>query len=139
MGIFLSIISIAVGILQIILFFKLWGMANNTFKIKNCVEEASAKENNLLREAQLLSLQGDLKAAEKKYQEAFYTCVISMYENLAYYYSFLKENAERDKTYQAKYNDIVSYYEKRIHKIGANIDYTKFDSFEKIHNTITKI
>lgn len=42
---FVSIIIIIFGILQIILFFKLWGMTNNIFEIKELIKKCSIEEN----------------------------------------------------------------------------------------------
>lgn len=39
-----SIIIIIFGILQIILFFKIWGMTNNVYSIKNMIESYLKKE-----------------------------------------------------------------------------------------------
>lgn len=41
---FVSIIIIVFGILQIILFFKLWGMTNNIFEIKEMIKKYSIEE-----------------------------------------------------------------------------------------------
>lgn len=41
---FVSIVIIIFGILQIILFFKLWGMTNNIFEIKELIKKYSIEE-----------------------------------------------------------------------------------------------
>lgn len=43
MEVFLSIVLLVFGVLQIILFFKLWGMTNNTKEIKKLLKRADAR------------------------------------------------------------------------------------------------
>lgn len=43
---FISVIFFICGILQIILFFKIWGMTNNVYEIKNLIE-SSVKEKHV--------------------------------------------------------------------------------------------
>ena len=43
---FVSIVMIIFGILQIILFFKLWGMTNNISEIKELIKSHAAKEKD---------------------------------------------------------------------------------------------
>ena len=67
---FLSIVLIVFAILQIVLFFKIWGMTNNVSRITKLQEEIPSKEEELIRKAQLLSMNGNYDAAKEKYNEA---------------------------------------------------------------------
>ena len=51
---FVSIVIIIFGVLQILLFFKLWEMTNDVKKIS--LKQPPSKEDELIDEAQLLSL-----------------------------------------------------------------------------------
>lgn len=60
---FVSVIIIIFGILQIILFFKLWGMTNNVERINNKVR-GRLSDSNLGWEIRKSILKGDKKRAE---------------------------------------------------------------------------
>ena len=52
---FTGVVMIVFGILQIILFFKIWGMTNNVSKIKGKLEE-NLNDDAILLKAQLFAL-----------------------------------------------------------------------------------
>lgn len=135
---FISIILIIVGFLQICLFFKLWGMANNTIKIRDSINRDSF-ERNVIKEAQILALKGDYNNAIAKYNNAFYYRIIRLYEKLALLYGSNNESKLRDSEYQEEYKEIVSNYQKGSNKIGLELDTTKYDSFEKVNKIIARI
>ena len=63
---FISILFIVFGVLQIILFFKVWGMTNNMAKIKKRI-----LENDYTSDACYHYLIGDIDKAEKLLNDAF--------------------------------------------------------------------
>lgn len=67
---FASIAIIVFGVLQIILFFKLWEMTNDVKKIS--LKHSPSKEDELIDEAQLLCLDGEKENAFKCYKQAFF-------------------------------------------------------------------
>lgn len=134
-----SIIIIVFGILQIILFFKIWGMTNNVSSIKKWTEKKLSKEDVLIREAQLYALDGNYECAISNYQKAFQLSVIELYENLVSEYGDKDEYPERDSVYKNRYNSVISYYEKRINKVQGKLDKEKYESFDKVNAIISKI
>lgn len=136
---FLSIVMLVFGILQIVLFFKIWGMTNNVLFIKKWTDKKISEEDALIREAQLYALDGNYEFAISNYQKAFKLSVIELYESLVSEYGDKDGNNERDESYINKYNSIVSYYEKRLNKINSKLDKEKFESFAKVNAIISKI
>lgn len=63
---FVSIVIIIFGVLQILLFFKLWEMTNDVKKIS--LKQPPSKEDELIDEAQLLCLDGEKEKAFKCYK-----------------------------------------------------------------------
>lgn len=63
---FTGIVMIAFGILQIILFFKVWGMTNNVKRIWRKIDN-----KDFLSEACVSYLKGDIEDTEKLANEAF--------------------------------------------------------------------
>ncbi len=135
---FLSIVLIVFAILQIVLFFKIWGMTNNVSRITKLQEEIPSKEEELIRKAQLLSMNGNYDAAKEKYNEAFLLNVISLYERTIFTYGEEGDFQGRNKSYEIKYQKIVERYERMMKKINATLDKGKFDTFDKIDAVISK-
>lgn len=134
---FLSIVMLVFGILQIILFFKIWGMTNDVSAIESKIGLRQSVEDSLIREAQLFALSGDVDNAKLKYQRAFYLSVIELYEQA------IRECEDsedvRSEYYKNKYKTIVAYFEGRMKKIGQELDKERFDSFAKVDAVISKI
>lgn len=63
---FTGIVMIAFGILQIILFFKIWGMTNNVKRIWKKIDN-----KDFLSEACVSYIKGDLEETERLANEAF--------------------------------------------------------------------
>lgn len=61
------IILIIVGILQIFLFFKLWGMANNVSKIRRKQEEEDLKQMSVMA-----AIHGNLGLAQSLMEQSFH-------------------------------------------------------------------
>ena len=74
---FLTIVLLIFGILQIILFFKVWGMTNDVNNIKQKLE--TKPEDLLITEAQTKALNGNKMEAFELYQKAFYKSVIELF------------------------------------------------------------
>jgi len=137
---FVSIVIIVFGILQIILFFKIWGMTNNVLYVKKVAEKQKFEKDTLIREAQLYAMDGNYERAISYYQKAFHLGVIELYENIVSIYGNKKDNQVRDDVYMKKYKFVASYYEKRINKInGQLLDKEKYDSFDKVDSIISKL
>lgn len=134
----LSIVMLVFGILQIILFFKLWGMTNNVSYVRKLTEKKLSEEYVLIREAQLCALDGNYECAISNYQKAFQLCVIELYESIVSEYGDRNEYPERDNVYKNRYNTVVSYYEKRINKVHGFLDKEKYESFDKVNAVISK-
>lgn len=63
---FTGVVMIVFGILQIILFFKVWGMTNHVKRIWK-----QMNSNDLLSEACVAYLKGDIESTERLANEAF--------------------------------------------------------------------
>lgn len=55
-----AIITIVFGILQIILFFKLWGMTNDVKNILNLLNSKDSREMNLPEKAMVKGIEGEV-------------------------------------------------------------------------------
>ena len=106
-----SIIIIVFGVLQIILFFKVWGMTNNIVKIKDRV-----LENDYTSEACYHYLVGDIDTAEKLLNDAFLKEV-----------SNFSQMAENWGEWENGYTKIAEKYKRAFKKIGRDEpDFEKF-------------
>lgn len=112
-----AVIIIVFGILQIILFFKLWGMTNNIRKIADKLNSKISRND----QAQIELLKGDKDKAINLYKEAFFVEIWELYVNDIIFY---------DK----KYKDITSHYP----QLKGVIDFEKYDSYDKIKELLSK-
>ena len=135
-----SIIIIVFGILQIILFFKMWGMTNDVNNIRSKLEVQTEIEDQLITEAQIKSLSGDKSGALELYQKAFYKNLIELFEKTIKEFGDEDnlEYKERNEYYKSEHSKIVKYYSKRVNKLGMELNIETFDSYEKIYSTICK-
>jgi hypothetical protein len=119
---FLSVILIVFGILQIILFFKMWGMTNDVKTIKKLTSEAN---NSNWTAAKLETLVGDYDKAYNIYFKCFISDVYELY-NSAY------------SDYPSQYAKLVETYKKRLDTLKGeySIDFEKYDSDKKIRTMI---
>lgn len=134
------IIIIVFGILQIILFFKLWGMTNDVNAIKSKLEAYHGDEDQLILEAQIKALSGDKTASFELYQKSFYRSLIELFEKTIKEYGD-ENNSDlqcRDEYYRFEYDKIVKYYSTRVRKLGVDLDTEKFDSYGKVCSIISK-
>lgn len=136
----LTIILLVFGVLQIILFFKIWGMTNNVNKIKEKLETQPKIEDQLITEAQINALNGEKEKAFHLYRNAFHKKIIELFNKTIKEYGD-EDNMdykERNEYYKANYNKVVKYFSKRVSKLGMQIDIEKFDSYEKTYHIICK-
>lgn len=113
-------VIIVFGILQIILFFKLWGMTNDVRKIT----KGLGNDKNL-NEATVFFLKGEKENAYKKLFDSFLGEVISAS------YSTWTDNPADD--YKEDFNKIVNRYKPMFEKIGlGHPDYTQYDELDKV-------
>lgn len=101
LAIFVSLIIIAFGILQIVLFFKIWGMTNN---IKRIWKKIDHEKNFSI--AGLSYIQGNIDETEKLLNEAFLKDVVN-----------LSENTNDWEEWDKGYNLLESKYTKAFKKI----------------------
>lgn len=135
---FLSIVLLIFGVLQIFLFFKMWGMTNDVRKIRNNLNKISQKTNMILLEAQMCAMKGEKEKSYELYMESFHKSVIDLFEESISKFGD-KDNLEyeyRNEFYKDQYKKIIKYYNRRIEKLGMKLDSEKFDSYEKIYSYI---
>lgn len=113
---FVSIVIIAFGILQIILFFKVWCMTDNVELIWKKMDD-----KNILTDACVSFVKGDLEETERLVNEAFLHEVSKL---------FTSSNLEPGWVEKASYN---TEYEK------VNIEYEKIvEKYTNIYEKINK-
>lgn len=137
---FVTIILLIFGVLQIILFFKIWGMTNNVIKIKEKLEAQPETEDQLIIEAQTHALNGEKEKAFDLYKKAFHKNIIELFNMTIKEYGD-EDNMdykERNDYYQTHYNKVVKYFSRRVNKLGMKLDIEKFDSYEKTYSVICK-
>lgn len=99
---FVSIIIIVFGILQIILFFKIWGMTNNVNRIWKKLNTDKALCNAGFR-----YLQGNIEEAEKLLHEAFLKEVVE-----------LSQSTTDWEEWDTGYNSLEEKYQRSFTKIN---------------------
>lgn len=119
---FLSVILIVFGILQIVLFFKVWEMTNDVKKIKEIARETN--DFNWTA-AKLETLAGDYDKAYNIYFKCFISDVYELYNSAC-------------TDYSAEYAKLVDIYKKRLDTLKSeySIDFEKYDTVEKIREQI---
>ncbi|MEG0890229.1 MAG: hypothetical protein RSH25_17350 [Bacteroides sp.] len=103
---FVSVVIIIFGILQIILFFKIWGMTNNVQRINNKVGLISGADLEL--EIRKAVLKGDKKKAEELLFDEFIKDIKKRYEDY-------------DRSNEEEMNKLKSEYSKYYEQIGSSI------------------
>lgn len=106
---FTGIVMIAFGILQIILFFKVWGMTNNVKRIWRKIDN-----KDFLSDACVAYLKGDIEATEKLANEAFIQEVALLSKSSETYEDWLTDYQKLE----AKYTRIF----KKIDKPAPDFD-----------------
>ena len=116
-SLFVSIVIIVFGVLQIILFFKLWGMTNNVKKIANKLNSRISWNDQI----QIELLKGNKDKAQELLIEKFFIEIWELYVNGIIFYN-------------KKYKDIISRYP----QLQDVIDFEKYDSCDKIEELLNK-
>ena len=128
----ISITILVFAFLQIILFFKLWGMANNVKKISS--KQLSFLDNKRIEEAQICLLKNESEKALDLYRQAFFMFVSDLYNKT------LTDGSERKKEYWTEhYAKIVRFFTRRLQNFDNSIDFSVYDTFDKVEQLITKV
>ena len=129
-----SLVSITIlvfAFLQIILFFKLWGMANNVKKISS--KQLSFLDNKRIEEAQICLLKNESEKALDLYRQAFFMFVSDLYNKT------LTDGSERKKEYWTEhYAKIVRFFTRRLQNFDNPIDFSVYDTFDKVERLIIR-
>ncbi|MEQ2409014.1 hypothetical protein AAAU27_13125 [Bacteroides ovatus] len=124
---FVSIVIIVFGILQIILFFKLWGMTNDVKKIRKSLPNVSSD----LSPAKMEFIIGNTDKAKEMLKKEF---VLDVYES---YMKIVKENTEVtdpsviEKEYSIDYDRLKRVYKGRFKDIIDDVDFERYSTFVK--------
>lgn len=124
---FVSIVIIVFGILQIILFFKLWGMTNDVKKIRKSLPNVSSD----LSPAKMEFIIGNTDKAKEMLKKEF---VLDVYES---YMKIVKENTEvtdpsvMEKEYSIDYDRLKRVYKGRFKDIIDDVDFGRYSTFVK--------
>lgn len=124
---FVSIVIIVFGILQIILFFKLWGMTNDVKKIRKSLPNVSSD----LSPAKMEFIIGNTDKAKEMFKKEF---VLDVYES---YMKIVKENTEvtdpsvMEKEYSIDYDRLKRVYKGRFKDIIDDVDFERYSTFVK--------
>lgn len=117
---FVGIVVIVFGVLQIILFFKVWGMTND---IKNINETINPSKEKYVKMIHLAILEGN----EQKAAELIYRCFINEVHDLF--------STQQDvHIYKEQYKVLATSYQKKIKKLDykLQIDFDKYNEWDKI-------
>lgn len=129
-----SLVSITIlvfAFLQIILFFKLWGMANNVKKIS--LKQLSFLDNKRIEEAQICLLKNESEKALDLYRQAFFMFVSDLYNKT------LTDGSERKKEYWTEhYAKIVRFFRFSLQNFDNPIDFSVYDTFDKVERLIIR-
>ena len=127
----ISITILVFAFLQIILFFKLWGMANNVKKISS--KQLSFLDNKRIEEAQICRLKNESEKALDLYRQAFFMFVSDLYNKT------LTDGSERKKEYWTEhYAKIVRFFTRRLQNFDNSIDFSVYDTFDKVEQLIIR-
>ena len=124
---FVSIVIIVFGVLQIILFFKLWGMTNDVKKIRKSLPNVSSD----LSPAKMEFIIGNTDKAKEMLKKEF---VLDVYES---YMKIVKENTEvtdpsvMEKEYSIDYDRLKRVYKGRFKDIIDDVDFERYSTFVK--------
>lgn len=131
---FVSIVIIVFGVLQIVLFFKLWEMTND---VKKQLKAISIKSRRMIDEAQLLCLDGEKEKAFRCYKQSFLMSIVELYNNISQKYNVaLKE--DRANMWKLHYPNIVRFYKSKISFTDFTLNYKDYDTFDKVDNIFSK-
>lgn len=125
-------IIIIFGVLQIILFFKVWVMTDNVKIIKeNLVDDANAFE-----EAKKELMLGHPNNAFEIYNKCFVSDVIVLHRETR---TAGMDSKPAKDTYEIKYKEKCQLYKRELSKLGDSysIDFSQFDNFDKANDILS--
>lgn len=128
---YLTIVTCAViGILNIILFFKVWGMTNNVKKMKDIVYDRKLSRNEI-----------EMAVINDSYTDEDVTKILSsdfLRESIMLYRKSYDDDGF-GKDYSSEYNELVSFY-KKMYKLRPNIVKNNWlcDNFEQFKEKYKK-
>lgn len=119
-----AIVMIAFGVLQIILFFKVWGMTNDVNKIKRNVSSTSSSDEGFSPAKFELLLGNEHKAKELLNRE-FLKDVIGLYQKTdTSFYDY-------ERVYTDKYNKLEKRYRELYHNCPEFLDFGKLATYSQ--------
>ena len=113
-------IIIIFGVLQIILFFKIWIMTDDVTKIKNTIQ-ANGYPNGI-SPAKFELAMGNIEKAKELATREFISDIYKIYSNV-----LKSENEE----YVKRFNVIEQEYRAKFDNISSFIDFEKFSTYDK--------
>lgn len=119
-SLFVSIVIIIFAVLQIILFFKLWGMTNDVKKIKQALPNASTN----ISPAKMEFIIGNTDKAQEMAIREFIVDIYSIYKKALKGYITEKE-------YIAYFNELEKEYRTRFGKSSEFIEFGQYSTFDK--------
>ena len=117
---FIGWIIIIFGVLQIILFFKIWIMTDDVTKIKNTIQ-ANGYPNGI-SPAKFELAMGNIEKAKELATREFISDIYKIYSNV------LKSANEE---YVKRFNVIEQEYRAKFDNISSFIDFEKFSTYDK--------
>ena len=117
---FIGWIIIIFGVLQIILFFKIWLMTDDVTKIKNTIQ-ANGYPNGI-SPAKFELAMGNIEKAKELATREFISDIYKIYSNV-----LKSENEE----YVKRFNVIEQEYRAKFDNISSFIDFEKFSTYDK--------
>jgi len=127
----MCVIMIAWGVLEIILFFKVWGMTNNVKKIKNgLAQDERLSDDNIDSKIRLQLLQGDKDSAQRLLITQFGRTIEEIYEKMLY------RDIHPDVILKKDITELVQEFETRMQYIGMElpVGITKMKTIEDYYN-----
>lgn len=119
-----SIIMIVFGVLQIILFFKVWGMTNNTKKIKNTVLANGYPSG--ISPAKIEFAIGNVEKAQQMAKREFICDIYKVYSIVS-----ANKLMDEQQEYKMKFDDLEREYNNRFDNASSFIEFDLFSSFKK--------
>lgn len=147
--IFLTVIIVAASVLQIILFFKVWGMTNNVSKLTRFITNDNTEVEDATREA----LMGNYMQARTILLRQFINellrlrakCLIipnEEYEDEKNTSEEYKEfNEKRNSFYAEEYEELSDRYQSLFDQLGITekYDFSKLDTLDKVNKYFPEV
>lgn len=129
MEVFLHIVIFIFGILNLILFFKIWGMTNNVKKLAQRFQE---KDEVTLKEARNLYILGDYDAAFDMFRKLFVERMKNEYNSI--YNTYSLKDKDKVEEYDKSFQKIKAAYQERFNRLGPKyeFDFSRYDSYDKM-------